>query len=47
MNNFYVKKIKDNKYRLLIGPFKNFNALKTTYISLNELGFEGLNIYRE
>ena len=47
MNNFYVKKINNNKYRLLIGPFKNFNALKTTYISLNQLGFEGLNIYRE
>jgi len=42
-----VKKINNNKYRLLIGPFKNFNALKTTYISLNKLGFESLNIYRE
>ena len=31
----------------LSGPFKNFNALKTTYISLNKLGFENLNIYRE
>ena len=42
-----VKKINDKKYRLLVGPFENFNALKTTYISLNKLGFEGLNIYRE
>ena len=32
---------------LLVGPFKNFNALKTTYISLNNLGFENLNIYKE
>ena len=39
-----VKKIKDNKYRLAAGPFKNFNALKSTYISLNKLGFENLNI---
>ena len=39
-----VKKIKDNKYRLSAGPFKNFNALKSTYISLNKLGFENLNI---
>jgi len=46
-NNIYVKKINNNKYRLLIGPFENFNALKTTYISLNNLGFEGLNIYKE
>ena len=39
--------INDNKYRLAVGPFKNFNALKTIYISLNNLGFEELNIYRE
>ena len=42
-----VRKINNNKYRLLAGPFENFNALKTTYISLNNLGFEDLNIYKE
>ena len=47
INNISVKKINNNKYRLLVGPFKNFNALKTTYISLNNLGFENLNVYRE
>ena len=47
INNFSVKKINDTKYRLSVGPFKNFNALKTTYISLNDLGFENLNIYKE
>jgi len=47
LNNIMIKKINDNKYRLLIGPFKNFNALKNTYISLNNLGFEELNIYKE
>ena len=46
MNNIYVKKINNKKYRLFTGPFKNFNALKTTYISLNNLGFENLNIYK-
>jgi len=45
LNN--IKKINNKKYRLLVGPFKNFNALKTTYISLNKLGFENLNIYTE
>ena len=45
MNNISVKKINNKKYRLLVGPFKNFNALKTSYISLNILGFEDLNIY--
>jgi len=44
-NNIIVKKINNNKYRLTVGPFKNFNALKTAYISLNNLGFENLNIY--
>ena len=47
MNNISVKKINNKKYRLLVGPFKNFNALKTTYISLNNLGFDDLNIYRK
>ena len=47
INNISVKKINNNKYRLLVGPFESFNALKTTYISLNKLGFEDLNIYKE
>ena len=47
LNNITIKKINNNKYRLLVGPFENFNALKTTYISLNNLGFENLNIYTE
>jgi len=47
INNIFIKKIANNKYRLLAGPFKNFNALKTIYISLNNLGFGDLNIYRE
>jgi hypothetical protein len=45
-SNILVRKISNNKYRLLAGPFKNFNTLKTTYISLNNLGFEDLNIYK-
>ena len=47
MNNISVKKINNKKYRLFAGPFENFNALKTTYISLNKFGFENLNIYKE
>ena len=47
LSNIFIKKINNKKYRLLIGPFNNFNALKTTYISLNNLGFESLNIYNE
>ena len=47
INDFSIKKINDTKYRLSVGPFKNFNALKSIYISLNNLGFESINIYRE
>ena len=47
MSEFLVEQISDNKYRLSAGPFENFNALKSIYISLNNLGFEGLKIYRE
>ena len=46
-SNFIVKKINNNKYRLYVGPFKNFNTLKSTYISLNNLGFENLNVYKK
>jgi len=42
-----IKKINNNKYRLFIGPFENFKALKKTYISLNNLGFDALNVYNE
>ena len=47
LSNISVNKINDKKYRLFAGPFKNFNALKTTYISLNKLGFENLNVNRK
>ena len=47
IKKIYVKKINNKKYRLYAGPFENFNALKSTYISLNKLGFDNLNIYIE
>ena len=47
IKEFSIEKINNNKYRLSVGPFENFNALKSIYISLNNLGFEDLNIYRE
>ncbi len=47
ISDIFVKKINNNTHRLLIGPFQNFNALKFSYISLNNLGFEELNIYKE
>ena len=47
IKNFGIKKISKNKYRLYVGPFKNFNSLKNSYISLNNLDFEGLYVYTE
>jgi hypothetical protein len=46
-SNFLVKKINANKYRLSVGPFEDFNSLKNTYIRLNNLGFDDLNVYKE
>jgi len=47
LKNLIVKKINSNKFRLSAGPFLNFNALKSSYISLNNLGFDDLDIYKE
>ena len=47
INKFLIKKIAENKYRLSIGPFRNFKALKSSYISLNKLGFNELDIIYE
>ena len=47
ISNFLVKKINNNVYRLSVGPFKSFNALKSAYISLNNLGFDELNVHIE
>ena len=47
IKNFSIEKINANKYRLSVGPYENFNSLKLTYISLNNLGFDDLNIYKK
>ncbi len=47
LKSIFINKINKNKYRLSVGPFKNFNSLKSSYISLNNLGFDDLNILRK
>ena len=47
LDGFTIKKINSKKYRLYIGSFKTFNSLKSTYISLNKLGFDELRIYKK
>ena len=46
-DKFLITKINKNSYRLALGPFKNFKALKSPYISLNNLGFDSLEVYKE
>ena len=46
-DKFLINKINKNSYRLALGPFKNFKALKSSYISLNNLGFDNLEVYKE
>ena len=47
INKLKIEKINENKFRLFVGPFKNFESLKSSYISLNNLGFDELSVYKE
>jgi len=47
LENIKIKKISKNKFKVYSGPYASFNSMKETYFSLNKLGFENLNIYRE
>ncbi len=44
LKNIKIKKISKNKFKVYSGPHAYFNSVKDTYFSLNELGFENLNI---
>ena len=44
LTNIEIKKISENKFKLYFGPYASFNSMKDTYLSLNELGFENLDI---
>ena len=44
LENIKIKKISKNKFKVYSGPHAYFNSVKDTYFSLNELGFENLNI---
>ena len=34
----------NNKFKVYSGPYVNFDSVKETYLALNKLGFEDLNI---
>jgi hypothetical protein len=44
LKNIKIKKISKNKYKVYSGPHAYFNTVKDIYFSLNNLGFENLNI---
>ena len=44
LTNIKIKKISKNKFKVYSGPYASFNSMKETYFSLNELGFENLDI---
>lgn len=44
LENIKIKKISKTRFKVYSGPHVSFNSAKDTYFSLNELGFENLNI---
>ena len=42
--DFFVKKLKKNKYQLSAGPYSSINALKNDYFKLNKYGFDNLDL---
>ena len=44
LENIKIKKISKTRFKVYSGPHVSFNSVKDTYFSLNELGFENLNI---
>ena len=44
LENIKIKKISKIKFKVYSGPHAYFNSVKDAYFSLNELGFENLNI---
>ena len=44
LTNIKIKKISENKFKVYFGPYISFASMKETYFSLNELGFENLDI---
>ena len=47
LENITIEKISKNKFKVYFGPYASFNSMKETYLSLNKLGFENLNIINE
>ena len=46
IKNIKIKKINNNQYRVIIGPFNDLNSLKNAFNELKILNFENLEIIR-
>ena len=44
MNNIKIENISYNRFKVYSEPYASFNSMKDTYFSLNELGFEFLDV---
>ena len=44
LENIKIKKISKNKFTVYFGPYTSLASIKETYFSLNELGFENLDV---
>ena len=44
LENIKIKKISKNKFKVYFGPYDSFVSMKETYLSLNKLGFENLDV---
>jgi len=44
LTNIEIKKISENKFKVYSGPYDSLASMEETYFSLDELGFENLDI---
>ena len=46
LTNVKIKKISENKFRVYVGSYSLFNAMKDPYFAISKLGFEHLDVIK-
>jgi len=46
LTNVKIKKISENKFRVYVGSYSFFNAMKDPYFAISKLGFEHLDVIK-
>jgi len=46
LTNVKIKKISENKFRVYVGSYSLFNAMKNPYFAISKLGFEHLDVIK-